>query len=398
MHARDHRSIENWLIGNDGEIFGAATLDALCRRLIAAGVPVSRASIGLLAMHPETFASNLLWHRENGSETVTRSHAIATSDVYLKSPVYIIHQGVDSIRRRLDIENPQLDFPLLTELLAEGATDYVAMPLRFRNGQINYISWVSDRAGGFSTANLALLYGLLPAIALRAELYSAYELSHDLMNTYIGRRAADRVLSGTFRRAMGERIEAALLLCDLRGFTAMSERLPMEEVIETLDDYFDCMARPVAQNGGEILKFIGDGMLAMFPRDDASQTLGAPCRATASALAALEELDALNRRRAENDKSPLKTGIALHTGTVFFGNVGAAHRLDFTAIGPAVNAVARIGALCPRLERPILASGRFAAQCRAFRMQSVGSHVLRGIREPEELFAPHGAQVSSSIS
>jgi adenylate cyclase len=255
------------------------------------------------------------------------------------------------------------------------------MPLRFSTGQTGYISWVSDRPGGFSARELTLLYDLLPLIALRLELEASYQVSKSLMEIYLGRDAAQRVLAGQIKRGRGKRIRAAILLSDLRDFTAMSDRLPADQVISLLNDYFDVLATQVQEYGGEVLKFIGDGMLAVF---NVGRSLpDAACRqAMQAAIEAARALTALNRDRAEK----LEVCIALHLGDVVYGNIGAANRLDFTVIGAAVNETARIQELCKSLDKQILVSAGFACGCTSKPLFSVGLHHLRGVSEGQELF------------
>jgi adenylate cyclase len=206
-----------------------------------------------------------------------------------------------------------------------------------------------------------------------------------LLHTYLGREAGRRVLTGSIRRGEATTLAAALWYCDLRGFTQLSDRLERDQVVELLDDYFGCMAAPVEAMGGEILKFVGDAMLAIFPmRDDLDRDRA--CRdALTAAERALVDLDGLNQVRQRADKPELKVGLGLHAGAVMYGNIGAPARLDFTVIGPAVNLVTRIESLCPQLGRPLLTSGPFASPCGS-RLKSLGLHPLKGIEAPQEIF------------
>ena len=376
-----------WLIEHgQRKLTAVELLDELCRRLIAEGLPLLKVSCGMLAMHPQVFARSIVWQRGAGANEIGRGHGVQSTPLYLDSPVALIHQGAAAIRRRLDVPAPQLDFPILHDLLAEGATDYVMMPVPFINGRINYISWCTDRPGGFSTAQLTLLWSLLPLLALRLEIESAYNVTETLLTTYLGHNAARKVLAGTIQPGQGSTISAAIWYSDLRGFTAMSDRLPPAEMIATLDEYFECMARAVQSFGGEVLKFIGDGMLAIFEVQNGDMSQSA-CRALNSALDALARLATLNHQRAEAGKPPLRVGIGLHVGDVIYGNIGAADRLDFTVIGPAVNEVSRVEAFCVKLGRPLLTTARFQELACDPRLEGVGFHGLRGVREPQELFA-----------
>jgi adenylate cyclase len=367
---------------NEIEFFYAA----LNERLVAAGIPLFRATFGLLSMHPQVYARNFLWHHTDGVQVIDRKIDDGNKrEDYVRSPVYLLHQGVDSIRRRLDQPAPMLDFPVLHDLKAEGATDYVAMALHFSTGQINFVSWSTDQAGGFTTEQLSLLHDLLPLISLRLELASAYFMASTLLNTYLGPAAARRVLSGTTRRAEGELIKAAIFYSDLRSFTAMADAVPSEEIIETLNDYFDCMIAPVKSRGGEVLKFVGDGMLAIFQMDRTSAD-DATCQAVGAAVESFHNLNRLNDRRQADGRTALRAGIALHAGEVMFGNIGSGDRLDFTVIGPAVNEVSRMESLTHMLDKPLLLSAPFAKHNCGSALNSLGFHVLRGVREPRELF------------
>jgi adenylate cyclase len=376
-------SISTWLSEHGGVRVDPQTLMLeLCERLVAAGMPLSRASYGAPTLHPQVWGSQFIWRRDGEAVSeFPHRHDAARSSTYRDSPVRVLHQGAAAVRRRLDIPAPQLDFPILHDLADEGATDYLAMPLRFSSGDMGYISWVSDRSGGFNTSDLALLYDLLPLIALRFELEASYHVSKSLMETYLGRDAARRVLTGQIKRGRGKRIRAAIFLSDLRDFTAMSDRLPADEVIALLNDYFDIMATQVQEHGGEVLKFIGDGMLAVF---NVGRSLpdAACCQAMHAAIEAVQALTALNLDRAEK----LEVGIALHLGDVVYGNIGAADRLDFTVIGAAVNEAARIEGLCRSLDKQILVSAAFARGCHSKPLISVGLHHLRGVSEGQELF------------
>ena len=376
-------SISTWLTEHGGIRVDPQTLmTELCERLVAVGVPLSRASYGAPTLHPQVWGSQFIWRRDGeGVSEIRHRHDAARSSTYRDSPVRVLHQGAAAVRRRLDIPAPQLDFPILRELAAEGATDYVAMPLRFTSGWTGYISWACDRPGGFSAADLSRLEELLPLIALRLELEASYRMSEGLLETYLGRDAARRVLAGKVRRGEGKRIRAAILLSDLRGFTAMADRLPAEEVIAHLDAYFDVMVTQVHEHSGEVLKFIGDAMMAVFDVDGSSRGK-ACCQAVHAAIGAVRATVALNRDRPEK----LDFGIALHLGDVVYGNIGAADRLDFTVIGPAVNEAARMEGLCRSLDKQILISASFTRSCTCKPLVSLGRHRLRGVREPQELF------------
>jgi adenylate cyclase len=259
-------------------------------------------------------------------------------------------------------------------------------PLVFSGGNRNAISLATDRPGGFSDPDLAVLDATLPAFAAVAELQQLRRTARDLLNTYVGPNTGERIFSGEVKRGDGEVIHAVLWYCDLRGFTALAEKLPLPEVLALLDAYFDAIAEPVVERGGEILKFMGDAMLAIFPCE---QRENAVCDACDGALAAAEEavkrVSALNDSHRLENGMTIECGVAVHVGEVMYGNIGAADRLDFTVIGHAVNLVARLAALCAELDRPVVISDAVARASRR-ELLSLGQHQLRGIDAPQEAF------------
>ncbi len=384
-----------WLVASSQNQVSAGDLTGeLCRRLAADGIPLFRVSFSLLASHPQVFARNLRWSREGGVEQIDRPHAVVRSSTYRDSPVALVLRGAPLVRRRLHGPDASLDFPIVRELRDAGATDYVGMPLRFSNNRMNFVSWATDREDGFTAAHLARLQELLPLIAMRFELESTYYTMQTLLEVYLGKGAGQKVLSGTVRRAEGDVIRAAIWYSDLRGFTAMTDRLASNEIIATLDDYFDCMVGGVHEHGGDVLKFIGDGLLAIFPVAGELETPAASnaCgHAIGAARSALERLADLNRRRAAEGEDALRCGIALHVGQVTYGNIGAEDRLDFTAIGPAVNLVSRVEPLCRTLGQPVLVSEDFAHCSGMAGFVALGAHDLHGFAKPQNIYAlpPH---------
>jgi len=374
-----------WMLTQGRDIQdGVEFFKGLCDQLVGAGLPLWRANFSARVLHPQLAAINLIWRRGSEVERIEREHGVTRTDAYLSSPIRVIYEGAAGLRRRLDIPNPQLDFPILEELRAAGATDYVAMAIPDSEGQAAAITWASDRAGGFSVSEFTLLHDILPVLALCIERFKARAIARNLMHTYLGAQTGQRVLRGSIRRGEVETIHAALWYCDLRGFTALSDALPATELIELLNSYFEAVGEPVLDRGGEILKFIGDAMLAIFPLD--GELPGERVRlAVGAALEALENVELINRGRAAESKRLVRLGIALHIGDVAYGNIGAPSRLDFTVIGPAVNKVVRIEALSKNLDRALLVSTDFAQAC-TYPFASLGFHPLRGIPEPEEIF------------
>jgi adenylate cyclase len=367
----------------------APTLDeavaGLGELLLARGLPLARLGIHLRALHPQVRGLRVLWVPGQPPLRTLYGHDNAVAEAFARSPLAAAYASGEPVRRRLEGRPEDFDFPVLRDLKEEGLTDYLVTPLAFGNGERHGVSWASRAEGGFSDAQLADIQALVPALTAMVEIHHGRHTTASLLETYLGREAGRRVLTGSIRRGEAATIAAALWYCDLRGFTALSDRLERDQMIELLNDYFDCMAAPVEALGGEILKFVGDAMLAIFPMKDDLDRDRACLDALAAAERALMDLDRLNARRAEEGKPELKVGLGLHAGAVMYGNIGAPTRLDFTVIGPAVNLVTRIESLCPVLGRPLLASKPFASPCGS-RLKSLGRHSLKGIEEPQEIY------------
>ena len=274
----------------------------------------------------------------------------------------------------------------LEELQERGFRDYTMRPLIFSGDTRNAISIATDQPGGFSEAELAMLDATLPAFAAVAELRQLRRTARDLLNTYVGPNTGERIFSGAVKRGDGEIIHAVLWYCDLRGFTALAEKQPLAEVLSLLDAYFDAIAQPVVARGGEILKFMGDAMLVIFPCEQRAQAVCSACDlALDAAEEAVERVRALNDTHRPKDGTTIECGVAVHVGEVMYGNIGAADRLDFTVIGHAVNLVARLSKLCADLDRAILISDAVAGMSRR-ELVSLGQHQLKGIGALQEVF------------
>ena len=300
-----------------------------------------------------------------------------------------IFEGAGGIRRRLDTKEPLFDFEILSKLHAEGATDYVAMPLQFSDGQINALDISSNQPGGFTTANLGHIYEVLAVLGRIYEVHALQHKAASLLDTYLGPHAGERVLNGRIRRGDSRDIRAVIWFCDLRGSTALAQSMSRHEFLACLNEYFDCVAGPVLDQGGQILRFIGDAALAMFPIEDGSNdaSLETACEnAIAAAREASTRMKAYNARRLQESEPELEYGIGLHVGEVSYGNIGTGDRLEFTVIGEAANLAARIESLCKLLRRPVLLSAEFAG-CQSDHAVSVGIHALRGIDAPVKVYA-----------
>jgi adenylate cyclase len=386
-----------WLLADGAKIPTVKELiEQLSARLIDDGFPIFRLLILIRTLHPQVIGIRYEWRRDRG--TVTEQlppHGILRNSQYLDSPMSTIFDGdVQGIRRRLDTPDPRLDYPILRELLAEGATDYVAMPLTFTDGKVNAVTIASDRQGGFSDEQLKQFYDMLPVLSLLLEIHSNRRTTRTLLETYLGKHTGNMVLDGMVKRGDGESIHAVIWFCDLRDSTHLAETLSLDSFLGILNDFFDCMAGAVLDHGGEVLRFVGDAALAIFPIGGTSKLLEEACtpsegackRALDAARDARQRIDALNKRRQEAGDPPIRYGLALHVGDVLYGNIGVPQRLEFTVIGKAANEAARLEGMCKELEEPILISSAFP-RCFPGEMRSLGTHSLRGVSEPQEVFA-----------
>ena len=381
-----------WLLNEGRRLPDLADVVAgLGQQLIEGGLPLQRLYLGQRTIHPQMGAIGYLWNQgDRVTQTIEREHAIVTSTAYLTSPMRRLYEdGEKLIRRRLVGPQAELDFPVLQELRETGATDYAIFSLEMADEVRASISITTNAPQGFSDAEIASVGAVMPILAMVVDAHEWHRLAKSLLEIYLGADAGRQVLGGSVRRGQAKTIAAAIWFCDLRDFTAMSNQLPRDEVIALLNDYFDAMARPVHAHGGEILKFIGDAMLAIFPMQD-DLDRDRKCQiALHAASEAFDALDGLNEIRASAGKPPLRAGIGLHAGSVSYGNIGAAignsARLDFTAIGPAVNLASRIQGLCRGLNRPLLASKAFASPCGSM-LVPLGKFELAGFPEPQEIF------------
>jgi adenylate cyclase len=378
--------VVDWLVG------GARTvrqpqevLAELCERLLARGLPLHRVAVFVTTLHPDVMGRRFLWRRGEGVVVTEADYGMPETDTYRQSPVPIVFGTAQAIRRKIEDPDCPNDYGIVQELRAEGVSDYLIQPLPFTNGEIHAVSWTTLRPGGFGDADLAALEAVRLPLARLAEVYALRRTAATLLNTYLGRGAGERILQGRIRRGDIERIHAVILLSDLRDFTILSDRLPGEAVIGLLNSYFDGLVPAIEAQGGEVLKFVGDGLLGIFPvASDPAAACRAALAAAADARAALERT---NAERSDRGETPLRYGLALHLGEVLYGNIGSAGRLDFTTIGPAVNLTARLETLARDLGRDIVVSAAFAAQLPET-LTSLGHFTLRGFREPVEVFAP----------
>jgi adenylate cyclase len=372
-------------------------VDGFCRRAIDAGLPLARGMVIIDTLHPVHEGRVFRWRSEGEAGQIEAleygpTDAGEAAENWRRSPFFwLLETGGSRLRRQLRTGQAP-EFPAIAALQDEGMTDYLALITRFAaHGVIGdmdcvYSSWATGHLHGFEDGQIEVLIGLIPKLALAVKCVSLARIAGTLVETYLGRDAGRRVLSGRIRRGVAEQISAVLWYSDLRGFTAITDHAPPQQIIPFLNDYAEAVISSIYDNGGDVLKLIGDGTLAIF-------TAPSPAAACSSALAAQaalhERLIDLNRRRAGDNLPTTEVYLGLHIGDVFYGNIGSDERLDFTVVGPAVNEVARIAAMCRSVERGVLLSQAFAEamdRLERGRLVSVGRYALRGVEHPQELF------------
>ncbi len=369
-------------------------LTGFCERVVAAGIPLAKALLIVDTLHPIHEGRVFRWQlgsQESTLQEYGRTNEGEAAEAWRRSPFYhLVQSGEPFMQRRLTPETTA-DFPVLEEMRKAGLTDYLAMNNRFAAdgaiGDMDCIlsSWATDVPDGFSEPALAALRRLVPFLALAVKSASLGRIAETLVETYLGRDAGRRVLSGRISRGVAERIGAVLWFSDLRGYTKITDTAPPEQIIPLLNDYADAVISAIHEEGGEVLKLIGDGTLAIFQTADREQACR---RALAAATAARRRIEVLNEQRGAQALPVTQMYLGLHVGEVFYGNVGSKDRLDFTVVGPAVNEASRIAAMCRAVDQDVLLSAAFAAACgnARDRLISVGRYALRGVGRPQELF------------
>jgi adenylate cyclase len=376
----------------------AELMAGFCRRMAERGVPIARALVILDTLHPIYEGRAFRWRADQPEEVEAvdygRTNEGEAAENWRRSQFYhLLQSGGTMLRRRLAAGDPA-DFPSIAEFHDEGMTDYLALIHRFaEEGVIGdmdcvYSSWTTDAPAGFGDADVLALQRLTPFLNLAVKSAALARMAGTLAETYLGRDAGRRVMNGRIARGVAEKIGAVLWCSDLHGYTRISETAPPEQIIPLLNDYADVVVSAVHGHGGDVLKLIGDGALAIFTGDRREESSVA---ALAAAAQVRKGVAKLNEKRSAAGLPTTEVYLALHVGDVFYGNVGSKDRLDFTVIGPAVNEVSRILAMSRSVERDVLVSASFAdalgSQAR-HRLVSVGRYALRGVTQPQELFTP----------
>ena len=369
-------------------------VEGFCGRAVAAGLPLARAIVFIDTLHPIHEGRVFRWERDKLAATVSeygRSTEGEAAERWRRSPHYSLLETDESLMRRRVTAETEREFAPLPALWEAGITEFVATVNRFSaDGAIGemdcfYAGWMTDREGGFSDADVETLERLTPFLGLAIKSASLARIANTLVETYLGRDAGRRVLQGRIARGVADRIKTVLWFSDLRNYTRISDSAPPEEIIPLLNDYADAIVSAIHEHSGDVLKLIGDGVLAIFPAEDRARACAAALNAVRDAR---ESVEAVNERRRAQGLPTTDMYLGLHLGVVFYGNIGSKERLDFTVVGPAVNEVARIAALCRSVDQPILMSSAFAANVAEGRRHfaSVGRFALRGVGDPQELY------------
>src|SRR6202048_2795271 len=374
------RAIADWLIdGARSAPVPQEVLAQLCGRLVACGIPLWRVAVFVNTLHPQIIGRRFIWRPGADVEISEGRFGLFDTPEFRENPIAHVYATRTALRRRLAHPDCALDFPILQALGAEAVTDYLALPLSFTDDSIHLVTCTTRQPGGFTDAQIAGIEAIMTPLARVAEIRAWRRTASTLLDTYVGHDAGERILAGQIHRGDIEEIHAAIWLSDMRGFTALADRQPPRVLIDLLNRYFDCQVPVILEHGAEVLKFMGDGLLAIFAiAGDETEVCK---RALAAARQARTSIAAL----ASSAMPGLRFGLALHIGDVLYGNIGSSNRLDFTCIGPAVNCAARIEKLTSQLGRAVLASGEFARHC-AGEFTPLGEYRLAGFSAPQLVF------------
>lgn len=380
------KDILNWLSSpSSRELESKELIETLNQKIIEAGIPVWRFFTSIPTMHPEVMVRSLIWTRGEETQVVLIPHDGLQQQQYKDSPIFLIREGArDFIRCKLVGPDADLSYPICVDLREKGGTDYCIFVSVFGTNIRSAISWTTDAPGGFTDEQIESLNSIRSVLSLRLDLESRKFAVNELLEVYLGPNASKRVLSGEFMRGTGETIYAAILCADLRDFSSLSENNSPKRIVEVLDHYFELTAQPIQEEKGEILKFIGDAILAVFPAEEND-----PHKACLAALNAARKIqNSVTQWNAEHPETQIHLGMALNVGDVVYGNVGAKDRLDFTVIGNAVNQAFRVESLCKDFGKSILTTEEFANKAGKENFEFVGARNLKGITGERNIFSP----------
>lgn len=389
------QAVGEWLIDQalaEPEI--VSLFDQTCNRLRAVGVPIDRARLTWPTLHPLFQAETVLWKRGEETELEQFRHQDEASEQWKASPMaFMFEHNTEEFRRNLDGDNKLIDFPILHDLVEEGMTDYLIIATSFEGDHLRhvgqgtgiFVSWASDRAGGFSDDDLSTLKRIQRRFATAVKAAVQRRIAKNVTETYLGRHAGDQVLNGAIKLGDGRETQAVVWYADMRDSTQLAEEMEPSDFLELLNDYFECTAAPAIEHGGEVLDFIGDAVLAIFPyEDDAGRSHAIQC-ATRALEQTLSEGERINAERKAAGKPGFRYGVGINSGKLMFGNIGVPSRLSFSVIGATINEVERIEELTKTLNVRVLAT-EAVATCGGERWVSLGYHNLKGVNRPHEVF------------
>jgi adenylate cyclase len=375
LPAATEAQIVNWLIGPARQSCTPIEIvNGLVERLLGAGIPLWRVRIGQQVANPLIGAWSVMWKRDGGTELVTVPRGILQTKAFFGSPFEHVIKTRTSFRSSLEHLMRGRDHDVLFELAEAGSTDYLALPVAYGDGSVQASAFTTNRPGGFHEWEAALIERLVPAMAAAMEPAAMRHSMESLLEVYLGTGPAGRVVRGAFHRGAMTEIEAAVMVTDLRGFTPLSERLAPDRLLQLLGGYFELVVDAVRSEGGDVLKFIGDGVLAIFPAGERRED------------ACARAVHSVSQAFAHNSDPGLRFVGAVHVGPVVYGNIGSRDRLDFTVVGPTVNYVSRLEIAAKQLDKAAICSSDVARALPASLVRDLGRHGLKGISEPQSLY------------
>ncbi|WP_289034151.1 adenylate/guanylate cyclase domain-containing protein [uncultured Roseibium sp.] len=362
-------------------------VEELAQRLRAGGIPVDRITTGIMLLHPNVRAEAAVWDADGTRELRRYLASDELDERYENSPLKVVYEEKRSVHVPITLEAQAGEFGIVPDLREEGYTDYIALPMPFSDGSVKALSFATKAEGGFTAAHVGVFDSIIRPLAIVCELSTLRRTAETLLDTYVGPRAGGRVLNGTVARGDGEWISAVVSFADLRGFSRISNTLPADKLIVFLNKYFGAMTSAVEAHGGEVLKFIGDEVMAIFPYETPAEAADAARRALMAARETTEKINEINELKTCGETPQMSVGIALHAGDVFFGNVGGENRLDFTVIGPVVNLASRIAELAKDLNVEVLVSDAIA-EIMGCRSGLYGQYQVKGFDDPVSVYSP----------
>ncbi len=381
----ESESITRWLVAEGRELGeGSAVVDHYANRLVEAGVPLARANIAQRFANPLLVAWGVIWTPESSTEYDV-THAMLDTASYVGSPFEYVLTKERPLHKSLLNLDSKVEHSSYIELADAGGTDLYANFLRYGDGSKNGCTYVTNDPTGFLPEHIQLIEDTAHGLAAAMEPITMRRSTESLLKTYIGEGPANAVSSGSIQRGEHTSIEAVVLISDLRGFTSKSEQWTDAKLLEAMNGYFDAVVHAVEKHGGDVLKFMGDGILCVFTIDDQQNAADQCKNAIDSANAALDGLSRLNEQRVAENQETLFMGIGINLGTVTYGNIGSPNRLDFTVLGTAVNIASRVQDLCKALEEEVLVTQKVASYW-PIEFEDKGTHTVRGIANPIRLF------------